>query len=79
MSVNNLFGSDNHAGVHPAILAAIAAANRGPAVAYGADSHTAHAIEKFKEHFGANIDVYFVFSNFIVCIIFIIKESCKIH
>ena len=63
MSVNNLFGSDNHAGVHPAILAAIAAANRGPAVAYGADSHTAHAVAKFKEHFGENIDVYFVFNG----------------
>ncbi len=63
MSVNNSFGSDNHAGVHPDILAAIAAANRGPAVAYGADSHTAHAIAKFKEHFGASIDVYFVFNG----------------
>jgi threonine aldolase len=63
MNANTQFGSDNHAGVHPSIMAAIAAANRGPAVAYGADSHTAHAIEKFKEHFGANIDVYFVFNG----------------
>ena len=31
------FGSDNHAGVHPEILAAVAAANRGHAGAYGAD------------------------------------------
>jgi threonine aldolase len=63
MSVNNMFGSDNHAGVHPDVMAAIAAANRGPAVAYGADSHTARAIEKFKEHFGAASDVYFVFNG----------------
>jgi threonine aldolase len=63
MTANTQFGSDNHAGVHPDIMAAIAAANRGPAVAYGADSHTAHAIDKFKEHFGANIDVYFVFNG----------------
>lgn len=63
MTTNTLFGSDNHTGVHPSILAAIAAANRGPAVAYGADSHTARASEKFKEHFGANIDVYFVFNG----------------
>lgn len=63
MTANTLFGSDNHAGVHPGIMAAIAAANRGPAVAYGADSHTARAIEKFKEHFGENIDVYFVFNG----------------
>jgi threonine aldolase len=63
MTANTLFGSDNHAGVHPAIMAAIAGANRGPAVAYGADSHTAHAVAKFKEHFGENIDVYFVFNG----------------
>jgi len=63
MTANTLFGSDNHAGVHPNIMAAIAAANRGSAVAYGADSHTARAIEKFKENFGGNIDVYFVFNG----------------
>jgi len=63
MTVNTQFGSDNHAGVHADIMAAIAAANRGPAVAYGADSHTARAVEKFKEHFGAAIDVYFVFNG----------------
>jgi threonine aldolase len=63
MNANTQFGSDNHAGVHPSIMAAIAAANRGPAVAYGADSHTAHAVAKFKEHFGENIDVYFVFNG----------------
>ena len=63
MTANTLFGSDNHAGVHPIIMAAIAAANRGSAVAYGADSHTARAIEKFKENFGGNIDVYFVFNG----------------
>jgi threonine aldolase len=31
------FGSDNHAGVHPAVLAAISEANSGDAVAYGDD------------------------------------------
>jgi threonine aldolase len=34
------FGSDNHAGVHPAVLAALAAANTGDAVAYGDDPLT---------------------------------------
>ncbi len=63
MSVNTMFGSDNHAGIHPVILAAIAAANRGPAVAYGADNHSTRAVEKFKEHFGSGIDVYFVFNG----------------
>jgi threonine aldolase len=31
------FGSDNHAGVHPAVMAALAAANAGDVVAYGDD------------------------------------------
>jgi threonine aldolase len=34
------FGSDNHAGVHPAVLAAVTAANTGDAVAYGDDQLT---------------------------------------
>lgn len=38
------FGSDNHAGVHPAVLAALTEANRGHAVAYGADPWTERAI-----------------------------------
>ncbi|MCX6557161.1 MAG: low specificity L-threonine aldolase [Candidatus Aminicenantes bacterium] len=63
MNVNTMFGSDNHAGVHPEILKAIAVANRGPAVAYGLDPFTAAAIEKFKEHFGQTADVYPVFNG----------------
>jgi threonine aldolase len=34
------FGSDNHAGAHPAVLDALTAANAGDALAYGADSWT---------------------------------------
>jgi threonine aldolase len=37
------FGSDNHAGVDPAVLAAIGAVNHGDAVAYGADEVTRQA------------------------------------
>jgi threonine aldolase len=40
------FGSDNHAGVHPAVLAAIMAANDGDAVAYGDDEHTRVALNR---------------------------------
>jgi threonine aldolase len=53
--------SDNYAGIHPEIMAALAAANHGHAVAYGGDPYTALAVERFREHFGAAIDVYFVF------------------
>lgn len=57
------FGSDNHSGIHPDILEAIAKANSGDCVAYGEDAHTERAIEKFREHFGSDIDVYFVFNG----------------
>lgn len=63
MIVDTSFGSDNHAGVHARILDAIQEANRGPAVAYGADAHTAAAVAKFREHFGKNADVYFCFNG----------------
>jgi len=42
--------SDNHAGVHPDVLAALAAANEGHAPAYGADRYTAHAQELLRDH-----------------------------
>lgn len=48
------FGSDNHAGVHPAVLAAVVAANQGDAVAYGADTWTERAAAGLREAFGAD-------------------------
>jgi threonine aldolase len=47
------FGSDNHAGVHPAVLAAVAAANAGDAVAYGADETSRHAEAMLRAASGA--------------------------
>ncbi|SEG78373.1 L-threonine aldolase [Nonomuraea solani] len=47
------FASDNHAGVHPAVLEAITAANHGDAPAYGDDRWTAAFEEKAREVFGA--------------------------
>jgi threonine aldolase len=60
MTVNDEFGSDNHSGVHPDIIKAIESVNLGYSVAYGDDDYTKSAVDKFKEHFGKNIDVYFV-------------------
>ena len=57
------FASDNNAGVHPEILAAIARANEGHVVAYGADPYTQTAIKKFEEHFGEDIAVFFTFNG----------------
>jgi threonine aldolase len=59
----NSFASDNSAGVHPEILAAISAANHGHALAYGADPWTARAIDVFRSHFGPTAEVFFVFNG----------------
>ena len=63
MSVDEEFGSDNHSGVHPTIMKAIEKVNTGYAVAYGDDKYTAQAVKKFKEHFGKDIDVYFLYNG----------------
>jgi threonine aldolase len=47
------FGSDNHAGAHPAVLEALAEAGRGKAVAYGDDPWTARATARLSDAFGA--------------------------
>src|SRR5437016_8846076 len=57
------FASDNNAGVHPAVLKAIATANQGHVVGYGDDPYTASAVAKFREHFGREIEVFFVFNG----------------
>ena len=57
------FASDNNAGIHPAILQAISAANHGHSVGYGDDVYTESAIAKFKQHFGDDIAVSIVFNG----------------
>ncbi len=47
------FASDNHAGAHPEVLEAIAAANAGHAGSYGADPWTERAEALIAERFGA--------------------------
>lgn len=55
------FASDNNSGVHPAVLAAIAKANTGHAVGYGADPWTEVALDAFRAEFGADAQTFFVF------------------
>lgn len=55
------FASDNNSGVHPKILEALCAANKGHCAAYGDDPITAEAIELFKRTLGEDIAVFFVF------------------
>ncbi|HXB49791.1 MAG TPA: beta-eliminating lyase-related protein [Streptosporangiaceae bacterium] len=56
------FGSDNHAGVHQAVLAAIMAANDGDAVAYGDDDITRTAIAQLCDATGAQ-NAHLVFTG----------------
>ena len=57
------FSSDNNAGVHPEVLAALARVNQSHVVAYGDDAYTRSAIRKFEEHFGPDIAVFFTFNG----------------
>jgi len=56
------FASDNSAGIHPEVLAAIAAANEGHALAYGADPWTAAAMRLFEAEFG-DVETLLVFGG----------------
>jgi threonine aldolase len=54
------FASDNYAGVHPEVLAAIADVNAEHQQPYGYDPVTAEAEELFRAHFGPDAEAYFV-------------------
>jgi threonine aldolase len=56
------FGSDNHAGAHPAVLTALAAANIGDATAYGDDPLTEEVTTRLCAEFGAAA-AFFVFGG----------------
>ena len=55
------FASDNNAGVHPSILAALPKVNDGHVIAYGDDPYTEKASAQLREIFGQETEVYFVF------------------
>lgn len=57
------FASDNHAGVPPEILAAIAEANSDHAPAYGEDRWTARAEQCFREQLGERARAFLVFNG----------------
>jgi threonine aldolase len=57
------FASDNYAGAHPEVLAAIAEANEGHQGSYGADAYTQRLIEVVRGHFGARAEVFPVFNG----------------
>ncbi|MCW2982526.1 MAG: aminotransferase class I/II-fold pyridoxal phosphate-dependent enzyme [Conexibacter sp.] len=57
------FASDNYAGAHPEVLAAIAEANADHVVSYGADPWTARATELIKAQFGERAQPWLVFNG----------------
>lgn len=63
MSGERHFFSDNHAGAHPEVLAAVAEASRGHAMAYGDDPWTERAVELLRAQFGAAAEPFLVFNG----------------
>ncbi|MCM2392333.1 threonine aldolase family protein [Streptomyces albipurpureus] len=57
------FASDNYAGAHPEILAALALANGGHQVAYGEDEYTDHLQRLIHSHFGSMAEAFPVFNG----------------
>lgn len=57
------FGSDNHSGISPEILKAIADANVDHALAYGDDEYCNRVGDLFRSYFGDQAQVYFVFNG----------------
>jgi len=57
------FASDNWAGVHPEVLAAMAAANEGHVPSYGADPYTHDALARIADEVGGDAEVFLVFSG----------------
>jgi len=56
------FASDNNSGALPEMIKSIQRVNVDHVHAYGGDEYTEIAVKKFKEHFGNDIDVHFVFN-----------------
>ncbi|PJI90948.1 threonine aldolase family protein [Luteimicrobium subarcticum] len=57
------FASDNYAGAHPEVLAALVAANDGHAVSYGDDPWTDRLQDVVRGHFGPRATAYPVFNG----------------
>jgi len=57
------FASDNAAGAHPEVLAALVAANDGHALAYGSDKWTEEAQGRFRDLFGPTSEAFLVWNG----------------
>ena len=57
------FASDNYAGAHPEIIAALAEANGGHQISYGEDVYTARLHDVMAAHLGPDVQVFPVFNG----------------
>ncbi|WSK58072.1 low specificity L-threonine aldolase [Streptomyces albidoflavus] len=57
------FASDNYAGAHPEVMAALALANGGHQVAYGEDDYSEHFQQIVRSHFGGSAQAFPVFNG----------------
>ncbi|HOW52394.1 MAG TPA: low specificity L-threonine aldolase [bacterium] len=72
------FGSDNHAGVHPAVFDALKRVNDGDAHAYGHDDYTASVAKRVSALFGPQAETFFVFNGTAANVISI-RAVCRPH
>jgi threonine aldolase len=70
------FASDNAAGIHPAVLDAIASANTGHAFGYGHDDWTRRVEERFREQFGPGARAYPVWGGTAANVLSL-RASCR--
>ncbi len=70
------FASDNAAGIHPAVLDAIVAANAGHAFGYGHDEWTRRVERRFREHFGSQARAYLVWGGTAANVLSL-RASCR--
>lgn len=70
------FASDNAAGIHPAVLDGIAAANTGHAFGYGDDEWTRRVEQRFREHFGSEARAYLVWGGTAANVLSL-RASCR--
>ena len=75
-SLSRGFASDNAAGIHPAVLDAIAAANTGHAFGYGQDAWTRRVEHRFRQHFGPDARVYLVWGGTAANVLSL-RASCR--
>jgi threonine aldolase len=70
------FASDNAAGIHPAVLDAIASANTGHAFGYGHDDWTRRVEQRFHDQFGSGARAYLVWGGTAANVLSL-RASCR--